>query len=102
MAKMIDVRPDEPKSEQLFYTYVANNLPNDIICYHNREVNGMEFDFCLLIPNFGLVIVEVKGWRKHDIIKVVSPDEIHTTIYDQPQRSPKNKQMGIGLICLIC
>ena len=94
MAKMIDVRSDEPKSEQLFYTYVANNLPNDIICYHNREVNGMEFDFCLLIPNFGLVIVEVKGWRKHDIIKVVSPDEIHTTIYDQPQRSPKKQANG--------
>lgn len=94
MAKMIDIIPDKPEAEKLFYTYAANNLPNDIICYHNREVNGMEFDFCLLIPYFGLVIIEVKGWHKHDIIKVVSPDEIYTTIYDQPQRSPKKQANG--------
>lgn len=94
MAQMIDKIPEKPESEKIFYTCVANNLPQDIICYHNREVNGMEFDFCLLIKNFGIVIVEVKGWRAKDIIKVESPDVICTSIYSEPQHSPKKQANG--------
>lgn len=94
MAQMIDIIPEKPESEKIFYTCVANNLPNDIICYHNREVSGMEFDFCLLIKNFGIVIVEVKGWHAKDIIKVESPDVIYTTIYSEPQHSPKKQANG--------
>lgn len=91
MAQMMDMMPEKPESEKVFYTCVANNLPKDILCYHNREVNGMEFDYCLLIKNIGIVIVEVKGWRYKDIINVNSPDEIYTTIYNEPQRSPKKQ-----------
>lgn len=94
MAQMIDNLPEKPEAEKVFYTCVANNLPNDIICYHNREVNGMEFDFCLLIKNFGLVIVEVKGWTKNNILKVESPDRIYTNIYEKPQTSPKKQANG--------
>lgn len=94
MAQMIDKMPNKPESERIFYTCVANNLPQDIICYHNREVNGMEFDFCLLVKNFGIVIIEVKGWRLKDIIEVKSPDEIITSIYSEPQHSPKKQANG--------
>lgn len=94
MAQMIDKMPNKPESERVFYTCVANNLPQDIICYHNREVNGMEFDFCLLVKNFGIVIIEVKGWRSKDIIEVKSPDEIITSIYSEPQHSPKKQANG--------
>ena len=94
MAQMMDNLPAKPESEKIFYTCVANNLPKDVICYHNREVNGMEFDFCLLIKNFGLIVVEVKGWTKNNIIKVESPDRIYTTIYDKPQTSPKKQANG--------
>lgn len=91
---MMDILPNKPEAEKVFYTCVANNLPDDIICYHNREVNGMEFDFCLLIKNIGLVVVEVKGWTKRNIIKVESPDSIYTNIYEKPQLSPKKQANG--------
>ena len=94
MAHMVDGVPEKYEGERKFYECVEKNLPNDIICYYNREVNGMEFDFCLLIKNFGLVIIEVKGWNKQNIIKVESPDKIHTTISEKPQSSPKKQANG--------
>ena len=91
MAKMIDIEPTAFAGERIAYNAFKDNLADDIICYFNREVEGLEFDFCLLIKNLGLVIIEVKGWHSKDVIKVVSPDEIHLSLYPEPQKSPKKQ-----------
>lgn len=52
------------QGERDFFRYCDTNLGDEIVVYHNRYVNGQEFDFCLLIPNLGILIVEVKGWNK--------------------------------------
>lgn len=49
MAIMIDKKP-EYKGEGKVWESLSN-LPVDAIVYHNREVNGREFDFCILMKN---------------------------------------------------
>ena len=70
---------------------IHKNLPDDIICYHNREVKGYEFDFCLLIKNIGIMIIEVKGWHSTAIEMVKSPDEIYIKGEKESFRSPKKQ-----------
>lgn len=91
MALMIDKRDDTYKGEAKVFDCIMNNLPEDVVCYYNREINGKQFDFCLLIEHMGLLIIEVKGWTKNHILEVKNPDEIYTTLYDKPVRSPKKQ-----------
>lgn len=60
MALMIDKKPDF-KGEGKVWESFSSNLPSEVVVYNGREVNGREFDFCILMKNVGLVIVEVKG-----------------------------------------
>ena len=91
MARMIDKINNEYKGESLVFECIEKNLPDDIICYYNREVNGRQFDFCLLIERMGLLVIEVKGWNAKNILQVKSPDEIYTNLYDGPVGSPKKQ-----------
>lgn len=76
MATMKDKQPDTYEGEKKVWQCIKDNLPEDIICYYNREVKGREFDFCLLIKDVGFMIIEVKGWNRDYVNKVISPDEI--------------------------
>ena len=89
MAKMIDQKPTL-HGEAKLWSCLESYLPNDTIVYHNREVNGREFDFCLLMENYGVLVIEVKGWLS-DKICVNGIDEIVVEGYDKPQRSPKKQ-----------
>lgn len=91
MAIMMDKKNEEYKGECLVFECIKKNLPEDIICYYNREINGKQFDFCLLIEHMGFLIIEVKGWNVKNIVKVESPDKIYTTFYDEPVGSPKKQ-----------
>ena len=91
MATMLDLEPFEHKGENFVWNSIKNNLPDDIICYYNREVKGKEFDFCLLIKNIGLVIIEVKGWNNSHIKEIKSPDEIYLNGESKPIKSPKKQ-----------
>jgi superfamily I DNA/RNA helicase len=76
MAQMMDKRPEKYEGEKKTWDCIKEFLPDDVICYYNREVSGREFDFCLLIKDYGLLIIEVKGWNTSHISKVKAPDEI--------------------------
>lgn len=90
MATMKDNQPDIYEGEKRVWQCINDNLPDDIVCYYNREVKGREFDFCLLIEDVGFMIIEVKGWNKSHINKIVSPDEIILT--DGSTESSPRKQ----------
>ncbi len=53
MALMKDKQPDNYEGEKQVWQCIKDNLPEDILCYYNREVKGREFDFCLLIKDVG-------------------------------------------------
>ncbi len=94
MAHIIDEKNNNYSGETFVYDCIKNNLPEDMICYYNREILGREFDFCLFIEQVGIVVIEVKGWKAENIIRVESPDKIYTNIYEKPQKSPKKQARG--------
>lgn len=64
------------KSEKFVYEYLRENLSNKFNCYYNYYVKERETDFCILVPDFGFVIIEVKGWDGTDILSVQDNTEI--------------------------
>ncbi|WP_249167345.1 UvrD-helicase domain-containing protein [Clostridium butyricum] len=88
---MIDVKPKQFKCEGIVWDAFLKNLPMDIIVYNHREIKAREFDFCLLIKNIGIVIVEVKGWDAKHIFDVAGVDRIIIDGYSEPQTSPKKQ-----------
>lgn len=102
MAVMIDKKPDY-KGEAKVWESFSNNLPNEVIVYNNREINGREFDFCILMKNVGLIIVEVKGWIADRIFDVADVDEIIIQGNSKPEKSPKKQARAyrFGLLNMI-
>lgn len=62
--------------ENLFISKATEYLDDKSIIYWNREVFGREFDVCILLPNVGLLVVELKGWKEQNIIRVENSDTI--------------------------
>lgn len=89
MAKMIDLCPTK-HGEAKVWNLMKSYLPDDIVVYSNREINGREFDDCLFVENWGIIIIEVKGWLA-DKIKVYGVDQIKVEGYKELQGSPKKQ-----------
>ena len=89
MAKMVDVKPAF-RGEAKVWESLERLLPDSVVVYNNREVNGREFDFCLLIEGVGILVIEVKGWLA-DKVLVEGVDCILVEGLDAPQRSPKKQ-----------
>ena len=89
MARMIGGKP-ENQTEAEVWESLKRFLPDSHVVYHNREINGREFDFCVFLENIGILIIEVKGWSA-DRIRVHSPDSIEVAGYREPQRSPRKQ-----------
>ena len=88
MARMADVEPTRFVGENLVYRAFKHKLPDEVFVYNHREINGGEFDFCLLVEGLGFVIVEVKGWRPNQVLEVKSPDQIIVSGFEKPLGSP--------------
>ena len=89
MAMTIDARPSF-RGEARVWESLERLLPDSVVVYNNREVNGREFDFCLLIEGIGILVIEVKGWLADKVI-VEGVDRILVEGLDAPQRSPKKQ-----------
>ena len=89
MAKMIDEKPSF-KGEGKVWDKLNEYLPNDMVVYNQREINGREYDFCIMVENRGIVVIEVKGWLFEKIL-VKGIDNIEVEGYDKPQTSPKKQ-----------
>lgn len=89
MAKMIDKKPSF-KGEGKVWDKLNEYLPDDMVVYNQREINGREYDFCIMAENLGIVVIEVKGWLSEKII-VKGVDNIEVEGYEKPQTSPKKQ-----------
>ena len=89
MAIMVD-KKSEYKGEGKVWDSFSEKLPDSFVIYNQREINGREYDFCIMSENMGIIIVEVKGWLSDKII-VNGIDEIDVEGYDKPQTSPKKQ-----------
>lgn len=89
MARMIDPLP-ELKGEAKTWSSIQQYLPDSVVVYHNREINGKQFDFCLFFENRFILIIEVKGW-KYGTFTVKGANSIQVDGYSEPVRSPKQQ-----------
>lgn len=93
MAKMIDKEP-QYEGEKIVWHSFSKNLPSDWVVYNTRSVNGREFDFCVIAPNVGLFIVEVKGWYPDSILTVIDANTIFLSGTEDPEDSPRGQARG--------
>ena len=93
MAKMIDKEP-KYEGEKIVWHSFSKNLPSDWVVYNTRSVNGREYDFCVIAPNVGLFIVEVKGWYPDSILTVIDANTIFLSGAEDPEDSPRGQARG--------
>lgn len=93
MAKIID---NEPKydGEKKVWNAFSINLPQHWVVYNTRSVNGREYDFCVMAPDMGLFVIEVKGWLPHNILTVVNENTIFIADHEKPEDSPRGQARG--------
>ncbi|MFG6105408.1 3'-5' exonuclease [Leptothoe sp. EHU-05/26/07-4] len=50
------------QGEKLLFDILSTQLPDDFIVWYEPQVNDLYPDFIIIGPEFGLLILEVKGW----------------------------------------
>lgn len=76
MAKLIGSVRSTNFGENLFITKAQEFLDDNYIIYWNRQIYGREFDVCILMPGKGILVVELKGWREENILRIENSDTI--------------------------
>lgn len=74
----------------------AEYFDDSCIIYRNREVFGTQFDVCVLLPNQGIAVIEVKAWRPTTILRVENGDSIviKTSNGEEVSTSPMKQARG--------
>jgi superfamily I DNA and RNA helicase len=81
------------QGEQRFFRICAEKLPNHYYIWYEPRINSKHPDFIILAPDFGLLIIEIKGWYSNNIIEgnqdyfclKTYGEDYHTT---EQQKSP--------------
>lgn len=98
MALMADINTQNNEGESKTWNCLKDNLPDNVIVYHNRSINSHQYDFCLLVPNMAVFVIEVKGWSYDYITSVKSADEIllkSGRINKSPYKQAQGYKFGI-------
>lgn len=95
MGKLIGSGNTENFGEKLFIDKIQEYLDDTNIIYWNRQVFGREFDVCILMPEKGILVVELKGWREENILRVEDNDSVIVRTADsEVSESPQKQARG--------
>ena len=100
MGKLIGSGNTENFGEKLFIDKVQEYLDDTNIIYWNRQVFGREFDVCILMPGKGILVVELKGWREDNILRVENNESVIIRTADgeilaSPQKQARGYRFSI-------
>lgn len=80
--------------EELLWNKCKEFLPNDYVSFHNYYISGIhQADVIVLMPNYGVLIIEIKSYKAKNILSV--PDR--TMILKKngnPEMSPYEQVIG--------
>ena len=79
--------------EDTFCKVLMESFPDTYIIYRNRQVFGREFDMAMLIPNVGIVVFEIKGWRESTVLRIENGDTIIIKTENGEERATPQKQV---------
>jgi len=95
MGKLIGSGNTDNFGEKLFIDKVQEYLDDTNIIYWNRQIFGREFDVCILMPGKGILVVELKGWREENILRVENNDSVIIQTPDgEAAASPQKQARG--------
>jgi len=95
MGKLIGSGNTENFGEKLFIGKVQEYLDDSSIIYWNRQIFGREFDVCILMPEKGILVVELKGWREENILRVENNEAVIIRTADgEVPASPQKQARG--------
>lgn len=94
MAILIGKRLSGNYGEDLFVEKALEYLDDSYVIYRNRQLYGKEFDICILMPNKGILVVELKGWREKTILRVEDDSIIIQTEEGEVPTSPQKQARG--------
>ena len=92
MAKLIGSISSDNFGEKFFIEKMQEYLDENHIIYWNRQVYGREFDVCILLPNKGILVVELKGWREETVLRVENNESIVIMTEEGEQLASPQKQ----------
>ncbi len=73
MAQIIPDRiPSKASAGEKYLYNILSRLPDDFSVWYEPDINERYPDFIILSPNFGILIIEVKGWYPSSILKANS------------------------------
>ena len=94
MATLIGEKRTGNFGEDLFVEKAVEYLDDSYVIYRNRQLYGKEFDVCILMPNKGILVVELKGWREETILRVENDAIIIQTEDGEVPASPQKQERG--------
>ena len=62
--------------ENYFIDRAKAYLDDSHIIYWNRQLFGREFDVCVLMPEKGILVVELKGWREETVLGLDGQNQV--------------------------
>lgn len=92
MGRLIGSGNSDNFGEKFFINKAVEYLDDTNIIYWNRQIFGREFDVCILMPGKGILVVELKGWREENILRVESNENIIIRTSDGEMSSFPQKQ----------
>lgn len=93
MAQLIDKEPIFEGEKKVWNSF-NKLLPQNWVIYNNRSINGREYDFCVMAPEIGMFIVEVKGWTPFSVLTVVDKNTIFLANHEKSEGSPRGQARG--------
>lgn len=93
MGKLIGSGNSDNFGENFFITKAVEYLDDTSIIYWNRQVFGREFDICILMPEKGILVVELKGWCEENILRVENSDSVVILTSDGEVSASPQKQV---------
>lgn len=95
MGRLIGSGNSDNYGENLFISKAQEYFDDSCIIYWNRQILGREFDVCILMPNKGILVVELKGWREENILRVQDNDSVIIKTTDgEISASPQKQARG--------
>jgi hypothetical protein len=66
--------PSKATSGEARMFAVLKKLPDDVLVYFEPTIDDSHPDFIVIIPAYGVLLIEVKGWYLSNILKGDSVD----------------------------
>lgn len=96
------IRRTATTGERLVFRTLKNYLPDDYIVYYEPDIKGVRPDFVIIGPDIGLIVLEVKDYKKSTLISINQDEwELYTTNGEQhtvtnPVLQAKNNMFHIS------